>query len=83
VPGFIDALRAVADPQEALVFLCRSGKRSDAAATATAAAGFSCVLNVIGGFAGDLDESGQRGKLGGWPTLSSGQRCDANAGNAT
>ncbi len=65
-PGFIDALRAVADEKDTLVFLCRSGKRSDAAATAAAAAGFDCVLNVIGGFEGDLDEHGQRGKLGGW-----------------
>jgi len=64
--GFIDALRAVAEEKETLVFLCRSGKRSDAAATAAAAAGFGCVLNVIGGFEGDLDEQGQRGKLGGW-----------------
>ncbi len=65
-PGFIDALRQVAEPKETLVFLCRSGKRSDAAATAAAAAGFDCVLNVIGGFEGDLDEHGQRGTLGGW-----------------
>ena len=65
-PGFIDALRAVAEEKETLVFLCRSGKRSDAAATAAAAAGFGCVLNVIGGFEGDLDAHGQRGKLGGW-----------------
>jgi rhodanese-related sulfurtransferase len=64
--GFIDALRTVAAEQDTLVFLCRSGKRSDAAATAAAAAGFDCVLNVIGGFEGDLDEHGQRGKLGGW-----------------
>ena len=65
-PGFIDALRAVVDEKDTLVFLCRSGKRSDAAATAAAAAGFDCVLNVIGGFEGDLDEHGQRGRLGGW-----------------
>ena len=65
-PGFIDALRAVAGEKDTLVFLCRSGKRSDAAATAAAAAGFDCVLNVIGGFEGDLDEHGQRGRLGGW-----------------
>ena len=65
-PGFIGALRALAEEKETLVFLCRSGKRSDAAATAAAAAGFGCVLNVIGGFEGDLDEQGQRGKLGGW-----------------
>ncbi len=65
-PDFIDTLRTVAEPKETLVFLCRSGKRSDAAATAAAAAGFGCVLNVIGGFEGELDEQGQRGKLGGW-----------------
>jgi rhodanese-related sulfurtransferase len=65
-PGFIDVLRTVADPTDTLVFLCRSGKRSDAAATAAAAAGFGCVLNVLGGFEGDLDDQGQRGKLGGW-----------------
>ena len=29
-------------------------------------AGFGCVLNVIGGFEGDLDEHGQRGRLSGW-----------------
>jgi len=38
-PGFIDALRSVAEPKETLVFLCRSGKRSDTAATAAAAGG--------------------------------------------
>jgi rhodanese-related sulfurtransferase len=65
-PGFVEALGSVAEPQETLVFLCRSGKRSDAAATAAAAAGFGCVLNVLGGFEGDLDEQGQRGRLGGW-----------------
>jgi rhodanese-related sulfurtransferase len=65
-PGFVAALRGVARANDTLVFLCRSGKRSDAAATAAAAAGFGCVLNVIGGFEGDLDEQGQRGKLGSW-----------------
>ncbi|HYN59855.1 MAG TPA: rhodanese-like domain-containing protein [Rubrivivax sp.] len=64
--GFVDALRAVAEPQDTLVFLCRSGKRSDAAATAAAVAGFGHVLNVMGGFEGDLDSGGQRGRLGGW-----------------
>ena len=29
---------------------------------AAAAAGFGCVLNVLGGFEGDLDEQGQRGE---------------------
>jgi len=64
--GFVDALRAVAQPKETLIFLCRSGKRSNAAATAAATAGFECVLNVIGGFEGDLDEAGRRGQRGGW-----------------
>jgi hypothetical protein len=30
------------------------------------AVGFSNVINVLEGFEGDLDQSHQRGKLGGW-----------------
>jgi rhodanese-related sulfurtransferase len=59
-------LSSAAEPKDTAVFRCRSGKRPDAAATATAAAGFGSVLNVVGGFEGDLDEQGQRGRLGGW-----------------
>src|SRR5208282_1846641 len=40
-PRFIDELRAAAtDPEAPLLFLCRSGQRSDSAARAAAAAGY-------------------------------------------
>ena len=49
-----------------LVLLCRSGKRSAAAAEAATKAGFSQVFNVLEGFEGDLDAQQQRGEQGGW-----------------
>lgn len=49
-----------------LLFLCRSGGRSVAAAKAATAAGFGRAYNVLGGFEGDMDEAGHRGTVGGW-----------------
>jgi rhodanese-related sulfurtransferase len=49
-----------------ILFLCRSGKRSAAAATAATAAGFTQVYNVREGFEGDLDDKQQRGRISGW-----------------
>ena len=49
-----------------VLLLCRSGKRSVLAAEAAAKAGFSAVYNVLEGFEGDLDASGQRGHGNGW-----------------
>lgn len=46
--------------------LCRSGKRSMAAAQRLAEHGFTNLINVAEGFEGDLDANGQRGRLGGW-----------------
>ena len=66
-PGFLDALRdAAADPDAPVLFLCRSGVRSDGAARVAAAAGYRKAFNVLEGFEGDKDGNGQRGKLGGW-----------------
>ena len=54
-------------PRDAIIlFLCRSGKRSAAAAIAATNAGFSNVFNVREGFEGDLDERQQRGAVSGW-----------------
>ncbi|WP_432489043.1 rhodanese-like domain-containing protein [Kineococcus sp. SYSU DK018] len=47
-----------------VVFLCRSGKRSVAAAEAATAAGIGPSYNVLDGFEGDLDEHGHRGGAG-------------------
>lgn len=65
-PRFIRELENKAGRDTPIVLLCRSGKRSAAAATAAASAGFSQVFNVLEGFEGDLDTQQQRGESGGW-----------------
>lgn len=65
-PRFVRELEIKAGRDLPLVLLCRSGKRSAAAATAAAAAGFEQVFNVLEGFEGDLDALNQRGDSGGW-----------------
>lgn len=66
-PRFLDELRAAAqDPEAPLVFLCRSGQRSDDAARAAAAAGYTMAFNMLEGFEGAKDMDGHRGTLGGW-----------------
>lgn len=49
-----------------LLFLCRSGVRSDAAARACLAAGFSRCVNIVGGFEGPPDPQRHRGSVSGW-----------------
>ena len=51
--------------ERALLFLCRSGVRSIAAAEAMTAAGYTKSFNVTEGFEGSLDVEGHRG-VGGW-----------------
>jgi len=66
-PRFLDQLREVAPgPDTPVVFLCRSGVRSVAAAEAATAAGFTAAFNVTEGFEGPPDDSGHRGQAGGW-----------------
>lgn len=48
-----------------MVLLCRSGVRSVAAAQRAAGLGIE-AYNILEGFEGDVDASGQRGRLGGW-----------------
>jgi rhodanese-related sulfurtransferase len=57
---------AVPDKATPLLFLCRSGARSAAAAKAMTAAGYSTCLNVVDGFEGPLDAQAKRGAAGGW-----------------
>lgn len=49
-----------------LIFLCRSGARSRAAAAEMAAAGYGLCCNVFDGFEGDRDAHGHRGRVSGW-----------------
>lgn len=66
-PAFVEEVRAQASDSDAsLLFLCRSGARSQAAAIAMTAAGYSQCFNVAGGFEGDLDGDRHRGVTGGW-----------------
>lgn len=54
-----------ASPDRSLLFLCRSGVRSVAAAQAMTASGYTQSFNVTQGFEGVLDDEGHRG-VGGW-----------------
>lgn len=66
-PTFLEQLRTAAtDSKAPLLFICRSGQRSDSAARAAAAAGYSMAFNVLEGFEGPKDAEGHRGTLGGW-----------------
>jgi rhodanese-related sulfurtransferase len=54
------------DRDAPVMFICRSGARSRAAAEAMAALGWRRCYNVAGGFEGDRDAARHRGVLGGW-----------------
>jgi rhodanese-related sulfurtransferase len=67
VADAIEALQAAgAGPQTPVLFLCRSGARSRAAAMALTRAGFEKAFNIAGGFEGDLNGEGHRGQTNGW-----------------
>ena len=65
-PQFVEQLKRQAPEDTAveLVFLCRSGVRSIAAATAATAAGYTSY-NVLEGFEGETDRFGER-TVNGW-----------------
>lgn len=54
------------DAEGPLYFICRSGARSRAAAIALTDAGLGPCFNVSGGFEGDKDAAGHRGRKNGW-----------------
>ena len=56
----------LADKDAPLLFICRSGGRSRAAAAAMTAAGYPRCYNVAEGFEGNPDAERHRGKTGGW-----------------
>ena len=65
-PRFARELAGKAGKNEVILLICRSGKRSAAAAEAATRAGFSRVFNVLEGFEGEITADGQRGATGGW-----------------
>jgi rhodanese-related sulfurtransferase len=58
--------RRGAGKDDRVMFLCRSGARSQAAAQAMAAAGWHNSYNISGGFEGPLDGERRRGAVDGW-----------------
>lgn len=65
-PNFIPHLTAQADKESLILFLCRSGIRSYAAAAAATQAGFPSCYNILDGFEGNRDHEHHRNTLGGW-----------------
>ena len=63
---FIEELEKKVPKDAVIMFLCRSGGRSHNAAGFATQAGYDNCYNVLEGFEGDRDASGQRNKVGGW-----------------
>ena len=65
-PEFMDALADAVPKDQPVMFLCRSGARSHAAAEAATRAGWRECYNVLEGFEGDKDAAQHRSTVGGW-----------------
>lgn len=66
-PRFVREVEAkFKDKDAVLLLLCRSGKRSAAAAEALAKAGYGSAFNVLEGFEGEIDAQQHRGVGDGW-----------------
>jgi len=63
---FAAELAARFEPEDTLLFLCRSAVRSHHAAEIATRAGFSKSFNILEGFEGEIDSDQQRGRLAGW-----------------
>ena len=62
---FASEISRLGNSGKKLLFLCRSGIRSIAAAKRVTELGFE-AYNILEGFEGDADVNGHRGKTGGW-----------------
>jgi len=66
-PAFADTIAAaLPDPKAPVIFLCRSGARSRAAAIAMTQRGYAAAYNLAGGFEGGHDATRHRGRVEGW-----------------
>jgi rhodanese-related sulfurtransferase len=65
-PRFLDDLEALIVKGKPVLFLCRSGKRSEQAALSVIQRGLTNIFNVLEGFEGDLNDQQQRGTTNGW-----------------
>ena len=65
-PEFMGELAASVGKDDTIMFLCRSGVRSHAAAETATRAGFKDSYNILEGFEGDKDSDEHRNTKGGW-----------------
>jgi rhodanese-related sulfurtransferase len=65
-PEFLPELAAAVPKDQPVMFMCRSGARSHAAAEAATRAGWRECYNVLEGFEGDKDAAQHRNSVGGW-----------------
>jgi rhodanese-related sulfurtransferase len=65
-PEFLAELAALVPKDTPVMFLCRSGVRSNAAAEAATRAGWKQAYNILEGFEGDKDAEQHRNTVGGW-----------------
>jgi rhodanese-related sulfurtransferase len=65
-PQFLDQLTQMADKDDVLLFLCRSGVRSRHAAKLATEHGYRHCFDILEGFEGDKDAEGHRKTVGGW-----------------
>ena len=65
-PDFLGHLSLKVPKESPVMFICRSGVRSNQAAIAALESGYLNCFNVLEGFEGDKDSNGHRGVQGGW-----------------
>lgn len=63
---FLAQLSTVASRNDVLLFLCRSGVRSQHAAKLATENGYTQCFDILGGFEGEKDAQGHRKSVGGW-----------------
>src|SRR5262252_8491552 len=63
---FLTELAAIVPKETPVMFLCRSGARSHAAAEAATRAGWKEAYNILEGFEGDKDAEQHRNAVNGW-----------------
>lgn len=63
---FVDQLKKEVPTESLVMFMCRSGARSNNAARAASEAGYASSYNVLEGFEGDKDGSNHRNSVNGW-----------------
>lgn len=65
-PNFVAALAQQVDKEALVLFICRSGARSNAAAITATQTGYRDSYNVLEGFEGDKDIREHRNTSNGW-----------------